>query len=162
MAARSVVTLGIVLGVVFGTVNIIVSVLDPVIEDTPLTLLGFYGPMFAAWGFAGYRTGQRTRRLTHSAGAGALIALATFTVLTSIVIARMNVTLDTIVDRPDWRNMVANYPASGFDSFRVYVNYVYLTGAPFKILVASAIGALSGLVGGIVAAAARMPGPAHG
>jgi len=59
-------------------------------------------------------------------------------------------------------DVVANYPASGFDSFRVYVNYVCLTGAPFKILVASAIGGLSGLVGGIVAAVARMPGPAHG
>jgi len=62
--------------------------------------------------------------------------------------------LDPIVRRPDWQNMVARYPESGFESFRAYVNYIYLTGAPFKILVASMIGALSGFVGGVVSGAA--------
>jgi len=91
-----------------------------------------------------------TNRLPRAAAARALVAFATFTVLTVIVIARMDVTLGTIVDRPDWRNMVANYPGSGFKSFRAYANYVYLTGAPFKIAVASTIGALRGLIGGVV------------
>ena len=147
MSARALITLGSVLGLVFGTVNVVVSLLNPVIEDTPLTLLGFYGPMFAAWGLAGYRAFQRTHRLRHAAGAGALVALVTFTVLTVIVIARMNLSLDTIVERPDWRNMVAAYPSSGFDSFRAYANYVYLTGAPFKLFVASMIGLASGSTG---------------
>jgi hypothetical protein len=152
MSARFVVTLGILFGLVFGAVNIVVSLLNPVIEDTPLTLLGFYGPMFAAWGFTGYRAFHRTRQLRHAAAAGALVALISFTVLTVVVVARMNLSLDTIVERPDWRNMVATYPQSGFDSFRAYANYVYLTGAPFKLLVASMIGLASGSMGGVVAA----------
>ena len=153
MPARSIVTLGIVLGVVFGAWNVIVSVLNPVMDDTPLALLGFYGPMFGSWGYSGYRAFQRTGRLPHAAGTGALVAFGTFTVFTVIVIARMNVTLDTIVERPDWRNMVRTYADSGFDSFRAYANYVYLTGAPLKIVVASSIGAASGWIGGMVGAA---------
>ena len=40
------------------------------------------------------------------------------------------------------------FQASGFQSLRAYANYAYVTGAPFKILVASMIGSLTGLVGG--------------
>lgn len=38
----------------------------------------------------------------------------------------------------------------GLWNLREYVNYEYVTGAPFKILVASVIGAGLGLVGGLL------------
>jgi hypothetical protein len=47
--------------------------------------------------------------------------------------------------------MMGRFQASGFDSLRTFVNVNYLKGAPFKIAVASAIGALMGGVGGFVA-----------
>jgi hypothetical protein len=40
------------------------------------------------------------------------------------------------------------FKASGFESLRAYVNYRYVSGAPFKIFVATMIGAVTGLVGG--------------
>jgi hypothetical protein len=152
---RQLVAFGALLGLVFGTWNIVASVVAPVMDDTPLALLSFYGPMFAAWGFAGSTAFRRTRRFRSAAAAGGMVALVTFVVFTVIVIARMNLSLDTIVRRPDWQNMVARYPESGFGSFRAYANYIYLTGAPFKIAVASMIGVLSGFVGGVVSGVGR-------
>jgi hypothetical protein len=44
--------------------------------------------------------------------------------------------------------VTVGFPASGFGSPRAYVNYEGVTGAPFKLLVATMIGAVTGLVGG--------------
>jgi hypothetical protein len=51
------------------------------------------------------------------------------------------------------------FQSSGFESLRLYVNYMNLVGTPFKILVASAIGAVTGLIGGLVGGATirRLP-----
>ena len=151
---------GLVLGLVFGTWNVVISILVPLMDDTPLTLASFYGPMFTAWGVAGAAAYRRTRRLPRAALSGATVALVTLTVLTAIVIARVNLSLDLMSQRADWRNLVARFEESGFDSFRVYVNYVYITGAPFKLAVATAIGGAAGLVGGLVRAqwASGVPG----
>jgi hypothetical protein len=144
------VALGIMLGFIFGVWNVVVSILYPLMDDTPLALLSFYGPMFGAWGFAGYAAYRRARRLRRSAVCGATVALGTFVVLTTVVMLRMNLALDVVSQRPDWRNLVARYEASNFESLRSYANYVYLTGAPFKIGVASAIGAVMGALGGLL------------
>ena len=106
--------------------------LVPLMDDTPLTLASFYGPMFTAWGVAGAAAYGRTRRrLPRAALSGATVALVTLTVLTAIVIARVNLSLDLMSQRGlgTWSRI----PESGFDSFRVYVNYVYISGAPFKL-----------------------------
>ena len=42
------------------------------------------------------------------------------------------------------------FQASGFQCLRAYANYKYVTVAPFKILVASMIGAGTGVVGGFL------------
>ena len=151
---------GLVLGLVFGTWNIVVSILAPLMDDTPLTLASFYGPMFTAWGVAGGAAYRRTRKLPRAALSGATVALVTFTVLTAIVIARVNLSLDVMSQRPDWRNLVARFEESGFDSFRPFVNYVYITGTPFKLAVASAIGGAAGFAGGLICAlwASGVPG----
>ena len=77
--------LGAALGVAFGAWNLILTMLDPLAEDTPTALARVYGPMFTIWGLAGFAA-----------------------------------------------------------------NYVYFTGAPFKILVAALIGAASGRIGGLM------------
>jgi hypothetical protein len=63
--------------------------------------------------------------------------------------------LTDVTSRQDWQNMMATFQTSGFQSLRAFVNYTYLTGAVFKIPVASAIGAMTGLVGGLLAAVGR-------
>jgi hypothetical protein len=66
------------------------------------------------------------------------------------VIIRVNVFLDVMSRRPDWQNLTERFQAGGFRTLRGFVNYEYATGAPFKILVASMIGAATGLVGGLL------------
>jgi hypothetical protein len=65
------------------------------------------------------------------------------------VIVRVNLSLEAMPQRLDWQNLMLRFQASGFESLLMYVNYEYVTGAPFKLFVASAIGAVTGLVGGL-------------
>jgi hypothetical protein len=68
---------------------------------------------------------------------------------------RINLFFDAILDRADWQNMVARFRASGGGSLTAAINYNYLADAPFKILVASLIGAATGLFGGLAASGVR-------
>jgi hypothetical protein len=144
---------GLGLGVVFSTWNVIAARMSPLADDSAAALLMFYGPMFTAWGLVGFVAARRTRTLSSGAKAGAVVAFVTFAVFTAVVIVRVNLSLDTVSHRPDWQNLVDRFRESGSQSLRAYVNYVYLTGAPFKILVASAIGSSVGFVGGCCALA---------
>src|SRR5262249_53308012 len=71
-------------------------------------------------------------------------------------IVRVNIFLDTLSRRTDWQNMMERFQASGFKSLRMYINYAYVTGSPFKILVATMIGAVIGLVGGFFGGLGRL------
>ena len=62
----------------------------------------------------------------------------------------MNLFLAELTGRADWQNMMQRFRASEFDSLRLFVNLEYLKGAPFKIGVASVIGAVMGLIGGTI------------
>jgi hypothetical protein len=154
MSLVSGLTMGLVIGLVFSVWNLVVTILVPLLDDGPLALAGFYGPMFCLWGLAGWLAAKRTGHLANAVKAGAAVAFATFLVFDASVILRVNVFLDVLRYRADWRNMVANFPASGFESFRTYVNYVYITASPFKIFVATVIGTGCGLIGGLVASLA--------
>ena len=144
------VTLGLLLGAAFGVWNLISTRLDPLAEDTPIALLIFYGPMFASWGLAGFVAARRTGRLLDGVRVGAIVAFVTFVVYVLTQFVRVNVFLDILSHRSDWQNLIARFQNSGYESLRRYVNYVGLIGAPFKILVASLIGAITGLVGGVL------------
>ena len=78
----------------------------------------------------------------------AIVAFVTFVVFDVAAILRVNLFLDVLTHRSDWQNLLVRFQASGFKSLRVYANYEYLTGSPFKILVATIIGVVTGLVGG--------------
>ena len=142
------VILGLVVGVGFGLWDLIVTLLNPLAEDDPSALLLFYGPMFAIWGLAGFVASRRTGRIIDAVKVGAIVAFATFVVFDLAVIVRVNVFLDILTQRSDWQNLLVRFQASGFKSLRAYANYEYITGSPFKILVATMIGAVMGLVGG--------------
>src|SRR5262245_8145412 len=149
------VTLGLVLGAIFGLWNIVATEFDPLTDDSPAALLMFYGPMFAAWGIAGFVAARRSGRFIDAVRMAATVAFVTFTVFWLLNLFRVNLFLDVVRARGDWQNLLVRYRASGFENFRVYVNYEYLTGAPLKILVPTMIGAVVGSIGGVFAIASR-------
>ena len=145
---RRFVTLGLVLGAGFGLWDLIVTLLNPLAEDDPSALLMFYGPMFAIWGLAGFAAARRTGRIVDGVKVAAIVAFVTFVVFDVAAIIRVNLFLDVLTHRSDWQNLLVRFQASGFKSLRVYANYEYITGSPFKILVATSIGSVTGLIGG--------------
>jgi len=152
---RRIIVLGLLLGAGFGLWNLIVTWLAPLAEDSPIALLMFYGPMFAIWGLVGFRASRQTRRFLDAVKGGATVAFVTFVVFDITVIVRVNLFLDTLSRRSDWQNLMVRFQASGSESLRAYANYIYVTGSPFKILVASIIGAVAGLVGGFFGSLGR-------
>jgi hypothetical protein len=145
---RRFIILGMLLGLGFGIWDLIMTQLYPLLDDDPGVLLLFYGPMFAIWGLAGFVASRRTGRIMDAVKVGAIVAFATFVVFDLAVIVRVNVFLDILTQRSDWQNLLVRFQASGFNNLRAYANYEYITGSPFKILVATMIGAVLGLVGG--------------
>jgi hypothetical protein len=158
---RRFVILGLVLGVVFGVWDLIVTLLNPLAEDDPSALLLFYGPMFAIWGLAGSVAARRTGRIVDAVKVAAIVAFVTFVVFDLAAIVRVNLFLDTLTHRSDWQNLMVRFQASGFKSLRVYANYEYITGSPFKILVATIIGSATGLVGGFFGWIVRRTAQGH-
>lgn len=155
MKFRHGVTLGAILGIVFGTWNLLVTWRDPLTDDTPAALLLFYGPMFLAWGLTGFVATWRTGRVRHGLTFTVIVAFVTFSVFSLANLLRVNLFLEAVRERADWQNMVVRFQTSGFENFRAFVNYNYFVGAPFKILVATAIGALTGAIGALAAAGGR-------
>jgi hypothetical protein len=152
--------LGLALGTIFGLWNIVGTQLDPLADDTPAALMVFYGPMFTAWGIAGFVAARRSGRFIEAVKVGATVAFVTFAVFWIANLVRVNVFLDTLPERVDWQGLMARYYANGSDNFRSFVNYEYLAGAPFALLVPTIVGVLTGMIGGLGAmAAGRRPSP---
>jgi hypothetical protein len=141
---------GLVVGLVFGSVNLLVTWIDPLADDTPAALLMFYGPMFFLWGLASFLAARRRRRLLAGVTTGVTVAFATFVVFDLLVVLRVNLFLNELTGRADWQNMMMRFRASEIDSLRLFVNLDYARGTPFKLAVACAIGAVMGGVGGLL------------
>lgn len=139
---------GLMVGLVFGLVNLVFSWLYPLEDDTPGALLRFYGLMFLVWAVASFRAVQRSGRVWSGVTTGLTVAFATFCVFDLLVLVRVNLFLNEFTGRADWQNLVMRFHASDFDSLRLFVNLDYIKGAPLKIGVASAIGAVMGAIGG--------------
>src|SRR5687768_12357796 len=102
------VTSGLVLGVVFGAWNLVYTFLAPLAEDTVSALLSFYGPMFVMWGVVGFAAHRRTGRFVDSLKAGMTVGAVTIAVFCAANLLRVNLFLETISQRSDWRNVLAN------------------------------------------------------
>ena len=145
--------LGFVLGLVFGVVDLLFTWIAPLSDDSIPALLRFYGPMFFSWAFVSFRSVRRSGRLSNGVTTGLVVAFGTFCVFYVLNVVRVNLFLADLTGRTDWQNMMRNFRGSEFDSLRMFVNVEYLKGAPFKIGVASLIGAVMGLAGGGIARA---------
>ena len=135
---------------IFGFWNVVYSSLNPLADDTIGALLAFYGPMFLVWAIASFFAVRRTGRLLTGFTTGVAVAFATFCVYDLLVVLRVNLFLDELTGRADWRNLMVRFENSGVENLRTFVNVENLKGAPLKIGTASAIGAVMGLVGGAV------------
>ena len=80
--------------------------------------------------------------------AGMVVAFATFAVFIALNFLRVNLFLYELTDRTDWQSMMMRFRASGAESLRLFVNLDSLRGTPFKIVAATAFGAMFGLLGG--------------
>ena len=156
--------LGFALGLAFGIVDVLFTWIDPLSDDSIPALLRFYGPMFFMWAFASFRAARRSGRLAAGITTGCLVAFGTFSVFCALNLLRVNLFVAELTARADWQNMMQRFRASEFDSLRSFVNSEYLKGAPFKIGMASVIGAAMGLVGGAFGrlGARSLAGAAHG
>jgi hypothetical protein len=141
---------GFLLGLIFGIVNLVFTWVAPLSDDSVPALLRFYGPMFLSWGLVAFRSARRSGRLSTGVTSGLVVAFGTFSVFYCMNLIRVNLFLDDLTGRADWQNMVQRFRASGYDSLRLFVNVTSVQGAPLKIGVASAIGAVMGLIGGAI------------
>jgi hypothetical protein len=149
------VVLGIVIGVAFGVWNLVMAWLDPLADDTPLALLMFYGPMFTAWGAASFAASRRSGRFVDAVKTGATLGFVTLVVYSFANLVRVNLFLDAITQRADWRNMMVRFHNSDFENLRAFVNYDYATGFWLKVVVGMSIGAALGTVAGLAASLVR-------
>ena len=144
------VLLGLAVGLIFGSANLLTTWRYPLADDTPAALLRFYGPMFFAWALASFLAARRTGRLLSGITTGLTVAFATFVAFDLLNLVRVNLFLHELTGRPDWQNMMIRFRVSGSDSLRLFVNVDYLTGAPLKLGVSCAIGAIMGTIGGFL------------
>jgi len=142
--------LGFVLGLIFGIVDLLCTWVAPLSDDSIPALLRFYGPMFFLWAFVSFRSVRRSGRPSRGVTTGFVVAFGTACVFYLLNLLRVNLFLAELTGRTDWQNLMRRFRASEFDSLRVFVNMEYLRGAPFKIGVASVIGAVMGLLGGTI------------
>ncbi|SRR6266540_638299 len=142
--------LGLVVGLVFGSVDLLLTWLYPVEDDSPGVLLRFYGPMFLVWIVVSFRVARGTGRLSSGVVAGMTVAFATFCAFVLLNFLRVNLFLNQLTDRPDWQNMMMRFREGGSGRLRLFVNLDYIKGTPFKIGAATAVGAAMGTFGGLL------------
>jgi hypothetical protein len=142
--------LGLAVGLIFGSVNLWMTWLDPLAEDTPGVLLEFYGPMFFVWALASFLAARRTGRLLSGVVTGLIVAFTTFLTFDFLILVRVNLLLHQLTGRADWQNMIRRFQASDIESLRLFINIDYFADAPLKLAVSCAIGAVMGTVGGFL------------
>jgi hypothetical protein len=142
--------LGFALGLVFGIVDLLFTWVAPLSDDSIPALLRFYGPMFFLWALVSFRATRRSGRLSTGVTTGFVVGLGTFCVFVVLNLLRVNLFLAELTGRADWQSLMLRFRASEFENLRSFVNAEYLKDAPFKIGVASLIGAVMGLAGGTI------------
>ena len=117
--------------------------------------------MFTLWGVTAFVAASRTGRVSDGVTAGATVAFITFLIFDAMVILRVNLFLHSLTRRLDWQNLMLKFQTSESESLRTFINYHYVTGAPFKVLAATVIGTGIGAIAGIVGARGRRPEGRH-
>ena len=146
---------GLFLGLIFGVMNLMFSWLLPLLDDTKGVLLSFWGPMFFAWAFASFRAARRQGQLLSGVATGLIVAIAAICVFDILNLLRFHLFLDELTGRADWQGMMQRFRASDYDSLRTFVTLETIKITPLMIGVASVIGAVMGVVGGLLGLVSR-------
>jgi hypothetical protein len=149
------VAFGVILGSLLGAWILVSTLVSPLADDTAAGVGTMFGVVLLALMVPGFSSRRRGGRFGDAVAAGAAAGAITFALFLVFGILRVNLFLETIRNRSDWQNLVADYSRSGFHSLRAYANYVYAKG----ILAIPAAGLVAGAVcsslGGLVANFAR-------
>ena len=140
------VTFGVALGTLLGVWILVNTVISPLSEDTALNVGAMFGVVFLLLSIPGVAVRRRGGRVIESVRAGAIAGAITFALFLFFGIVRVNLFLDVIRNRSDWQGLISNFQQSGFQSLRLYANYVYAR----QILLIPLIGAMGGTVSGVV------------
>jgi hypothetical protein len=140
------VAFGIAIGTLLGAWILVDTVVSPLADDTALGVGGMFGGVFLLLGIPGFLARSRGGHFADAIRAGAIAGAITFALFLLVGILRVNLFLDTIRDRSDWQNLVADFGRSGFQSLRAYANYVYAK----QIVVIPAIGTIAGVISGAI------------
>jgi hypothetical protein len=148
-------TLGLAFGSMLGVWNLIDTAYEPLADDSAGTMLVFAAVLLAVWALVAFLAGHRRRSFRDAVVAGVLVGAATLVMFNLANYIRVNVFLDTIQHREDWRNLMARYRESDFHSLRAYVNYDYVWGTFVVTSLGAAAGCVSGVIGGAISALTR-------
>jgi hypothetical protein len=146
---------GLVLGAVLGVWILLSTAIAPLAEDTGVGVGAMFGIVFLALTVPGFAARQRGGRFADALEAGAVAGATAFALVLLLGILRVNLFLDTIRNRTDWQNLVADYAHSDFSSLRAYANYVYAKQIVVIPVVGVVAGAISGSLGGVLASMVR-------
>ena len=143
------VTFGVFIGAVFSLWMLIQTLLDPFVEDTVELLIGFFGPMFVLWGFAAFIACRRTGRFVEALKSGLIVSGITTLLFHIAGMLRVNLSLDAVLQRPDWQHLLGHLENSEFQSVRAHANYMFAKQVIPRLLLGTSIGVITACIGGL-------------
>jgi hypothetical protein len=155
MSFVSPVMFGLAFGAVLGLWIIVDTAYEPLADDSAGTMLTGAAVVFGVWSLAAFLAGRRRQRFSDAVVAGVLVGVATLVMFNLANYVRVNLFLESIQQRQDWRNLMARYRESDFHNLRAFVNYDYLKATLAVVSLGAAAGCASGIVGGVMTALAR-------
>ena len=97
------VVFGLVLGTLLGGWILVSTVVAPLAEDTPMVVGTMFGVVFLALAVPGFAARRRGGHFVDALEAGAIAGTITFALFLLLGILRVNLFLDIIRNRSDWR-----------------------------------------------------------
>jgi hypothetical protein len=146
---------GLAFGTALGVWNLVSTAVDPLSDDSTGIMMTFVAVLVGTWGLVAFLAGRRRRSFRDAVVAGAIVGAATITMFNLANYIRVNVFLDSIQYRDDWRNLMARFHESDARSLRAFVNREYLTGTFVVTSLGAVAGGVSGLIGGAVSGMTR-------
>jgi hypothetical protein len=149
------VAFGLLLGSMLGAWILASTIVSPLADDTPFGVGIMFGLVLLALTVPGFAARRRGSRSGDVLVVGAVAGAITFALFLLFGIVRVNLFLETIRQRSDWQNLVADYARSDFHSLRAYANSVYARQVVVFPVVGGVAGAISSALGGFVASFVR-------
>lgn len=150
-------TVGLVFGGVLAVANLVDTAIEPLADDSAPRVLSMALLVLASWVALTFLVARRVASLRQAVMAGVFICVGTLVMFALGNTIRVNLFLDQIQYRDDWRNLMARFRESDYTSLRAFVNHDYLRPMLGTIVVGGAIGALIGAGAGLVEKLTRRP-----